>query len=109
MSFSENQYQLTLKILKDKLGIRSDVRDEYLLYRIKAIVNELEEEKGIQLDGENPDHFMFVVDYAYLKYVEADPNRDEHNLQHLRRTIQWKLHNMMIHKSGTDGDGGGNI
>ena len=89
-----------LDLVKARLGISSNVRDTYISAIIDGVIKELEDEKGIVLDGTNPYHLMFVVDYATWRYQ----NRDSEGA--MPRHLQFRLHNLMIHanKESDDND-----
>ena len=78
-------------LVKERLGIRTNVRDIYLTAIVDGVVKELEEEKGLALDGANPYHLMFVVDYATWRYQSRDSDAG------LPRHLQFRLHNLIIH------------
>ena len=85
-------------LVKERLGIKTDVRDTYLTAIVDGVIKELEDEKGLALDGANPYHLMFVVDYATWRYQ----SRDESGA--MPRHLQFRLHNLMIHTGGGAGD-----
>jgi len=85
-------------LVKERLGIKTDVRDIYLTAIVDGVIKELEEEKGLVLDGANPYHLMFVVDYATWRYQ----NRD--SPEGMPRHLQYRLHNMIIHAGGGASD-----
>ena len=87
-----------LELVKARLGITTAVRDVYLTAIIEGIIKELTDEKGLALDGANPYHLMFVVDYATWRYQ----SRDESGA--MPRHLQFRLHNLMIHAGGGSGD-----
>ena len=87
-----------LELVKARLGLTSAVRDTYLAAIIDGIVRELEDEKGLSLDGDNPYHLMFVVDFATWRYQ----NRD--TMEAMPRHLQFRLHNLMIHAGGGASD-----
>ena len=87
-----------LDLIKARLGITSSVRDTYLTAIVNGVVRELEDEKGLVLDGANPYHLMFVVDYATWRYQ----NRD--TMEAMPRHLQFRLHNLMIHAGGGASD-----
>ena len=87
-----------ISLVKDRLGIKTDVRDTYLTAIVDGAVKELEEEKGLALDGANPYHLMFVVDFATWRYQ----NRD--SPEGMPRHLQFRLHNLMIHAGGGASD-----
>ena len=80
-----------LQLVKERLGIRTNVRDTYLAAIVEGVVKELEDEKGLVLDDTNPYHLMFVVDYSTWRYQ----NRDSEGA--MPRHLQFRLHNLMIH------------
>ena len=81
-------------LVKERLGIKTDVLDTYLTAIVDGVIKELEDEKGLALDGANPYHLMFVVDYATWRYQ----SRDESGA--MPRHLQFRLHNMIIHAGG---------
>lgn len=81
-------------LVKERLGIRSTVRDTYLQAIAGSVVKELEDEKGLVLEAANPYHLMFCVDYATWRYQ----SRDEPGA--MPRHLQFRLHNLMIHTRG---------
>ena len=87
-----------LELVKARLGLTSAVRDTYLTAIIDGIVKELTDEKGLSLDGDNPYHLMFVVDFATWRYQ----NRD--TMEAMPRHLQFRLHNLMIHAGGGASD-----
>jgi len=80
--------------VKDRLGIRTTVRDTYLTAIVDGVIRELEDEKGVALDGDNPAHLMFCVDYATWRYQSRDSTGA------LPRHLQFRLHNLIIHSGG---------
>ncbi len=78
-------------LVKERLGIKSSARDTYLTAIVDGVLEELEDEKGLVLDGTNPYHLMFVVDFATWRYQ----NRD--TMEAMPRHLQFRLHNLMIH------------
>jgi len=87
-----------LELVKARLGITTVVRDVYLTAIIEGIIKELTDEKGLALDGANPYHLMFVVDFATWRYQ----SRDESGA--MPRHLQYRLHNLMIHTGGGASD-----
>ena len=87
-----------LQLVKARIGITTVVRDSYLTAIIEGIIKELTDEKGLVLDGANPYHLMFVVDFATWRYQ----NRD--TMEAMPRHLQFRLHNLMIHAGGGASD-----
>lgn len=82
--------EIILQLIKEVLGIRTDVRDIYITAIIKGIIKELEDEKGLNLDGSNDYHLLFVVDYVSWSYKNKDGAG-------MPRHLQFRLHNLIIH------------
>lgn len=80
-----------LELVKARIGLTSTVRDDYLLAIIQGVINELEDEKGLSLDGDSPYHLMFVVDYATWRYMSRDSTGA------MPRHLQYRLHNLIVH------------
>lgn len=85
-------------LVKDRLGIRSNVRDTYITAIAYGVIKELEDEKGLAIDLANPYHLMFVVDYATWRYQSRDSDGA------MPRHMQYRLHNLMIHAGGVQND-----
>lgn len=81
-------------LVKERLGIWTTVRDTYITAIANGVIKELEDEKGLVLDGANPYHLMFVVDYATWRYQSRDSDGA------MPRHLQYRLHNLMIHAGG---------
>lgn len=84
-----------LQLVKDRLGIRSNLRDGYLLAIIEGIISELEDVQGLVLDSTSPNHLIFIVDYAAWRYENAGKQEG------MPRHLQFRLHNLVIKKAGT--------
>lgn len=80
-----------LQLVKDRLGISTNIRDTYLTAIINGVVKELEDEKGLVLDEVNPYHLIFIVDYVTWRYQSRDSNAA------MPRHLQFRLHNLMVH------------
>jgi len=87
-----------LGLVKARIGLTTEVRDTYLVAIIEGVTSELGDEKGLVLDGTNPYHLMFVVDFATWRYQ----NRD--TMEAMPRHLQYRLHNMIIHAGGGASD-----
>jgi len=82
---------VVLPLVKERLGIKSAVRDVYLIAIIEGVVEELEDEKKLVLDGANSYHLIFVVDYVTWRYQSRDSSSG------MPRHLQFRLHNLLIH------------
>lgn len=80
-----------LELVKARIGLTSTVRDEYLRAIVQGVISELEDEKGLSLDGDSPYHLMFVVDYATWRYMSRDSTGA------MPRHLQYRLHNLIVH------------
>ena len=80
-----------MALVKERLGIRTNVRDTYLTAIVQSVVKELEDEKGLTLEADNSYHLLFCVDYASWRYQ----SRDESGA--MPRHLQFRLHNLMLH------------
>lgn len=83
-----------LKLTKARIGIKTNVRDEYLQKIVESVIEEMNESHGLLLDSDNSFHLMFVVDYASWRYL----NRDQP--EGMPRHLQFRLHNMIISNLG---------
>ena len=86
---------IVLQLVKEVLGIKSDTRDKYFTAIIKGVTKELEDEKGLILDGINDYHLLFVVDYVAWSYKNKDSSG-------MPRHLQFRLHNLIIHVGGNN-------
>jgi hypothetical protein len=84
-------------LIKERLAIRANVRDNYITAIANSVVKELEDEKGLTLDADNAYHLQFCVDYATWRYKSRDSEGS------LPRHLQFRLHNLILHarRSGT--------
>ncbi|GEP66498.1 hypothetical protein ACUH7Y_25240 [Clostridium beijerinckii] len=82
--------ELILQLVKEELGIKSGIRDNYITAIIKGITKELEDEKGLILEYENFYHLLFIVDYVAWSYRNKDHAA-------MPRHLQYRLHNLIIH------------
>lgn len=80
-----------LSLTKERIGIRTKVRDEYLTFRIKGVLDEIKKEYKLKLDQENFSHVMFLVDYATWAYDNRDVAK-----QKMPRHLQFRLHNLIV-------------
>ncbi|MNH78577.1 hypothetical protein D3C73_308840 [compost metagenome] len=83
-----------VSLIKERLGIRTAVRDTYLTAIANSVVKELEDEKGLTLQADNSYHLLFVVDYATWRYESRD------QAGAMPRHLQFRLHNLMLHVGG---------
>lgn len=98
---------LVLDLVKARLGISSTVRDTYLTAIIEGVITELEDAQGLALDGANPYHLMFVVDYATWRYQSViEPSHIPGRVPlPMPRHLQFRLHNLIVEqKAGASDD-----
>lgn len=80
-----------LALVKARLGISTTVRDSYLTAIINGVLKELEDEKGLVLDGTNSYHLIFVVDYVTWRYQSRDSEGS------MPRHLKYRMHNLLLH------------
>lgn len=85
---------IVLQLVKEAIGIKTDVRNTYITAIINGVIKELEDEKGLSLDRNNPYHLLFVVDYVAWSYKNKDGAG-------MPRHLQFRLHNLIIHIGGS--------
>lgn len=85
---------LSLDLVKARLGISSDVRNDYLKTIIRGVVKEMSSLHKITLDSQNDMHLMFVVDLATWRYQNRDVPTG------MPRHLQFRLHNLVISAGG---------
>lgn len=81
-------------LVKARIGITTTARDVYLTAIADGVIKELEDEKGLVLDGANPYHLMFVVDFCTWRYQNRDSDTG------MPRHLQFRLHNLIIKRAG---------
>lgn len=86
--------ETVLQLVKARLGITTNARDSYIEAIVQGVITELEDVQGLVLDGDNPYHLMFVVDFATWRYQ----NRD--TMEAMPRHLQFRLHNLIISGGG---------
>lgn len=97
--------ETVLQLVKARLGISSNVRDTYLTAIIEGVITELEDTQGLVLDGANPYHLMFVVDYSTWRYqsVREPGNAPSGKVPlSMPRHLQFRLHNLIVQAGGQD-------
>ncbi|MFV0527758.1 MAG: hypothetical protein ACK5MN_03410 [Lachnospiraceae bacterium] len=82
-----------LSLLKARKGISTDIRDVLLLAIISGIISDIKYVNGIELDESNAGHTMLVLDWATWKYDHPEDGA-------VPRSIQYRLHNLIIKKAG---------
>lgn len=81
--------ELVLEILKAKIGLTTNVRDEYLKAIVKSVMEELENSYAIHVDLHWMEMKMLVVDFAYYRYA----NKEDRGVP---RDIVFRIHNMKM-------------
>lgn len=92
-----------LALTKARLGITSNVRDELIQAIIDAIIVELQNEKGLSLDWDSPNHLMFVADYATWRYQSVTLVNPTGTLE-MPSHILLRLHGLMLSAYRSDGN-----
>lgn len=80
-----------LELLKLKLGITTNKRDNILENILESIYIELREVQGINLDLKNKSHLFFLIDYAEFRYKGGGK---------IPRHLQWRMNNFYIKVGG---------
>lgn len=86
--------ELLLSMAKDSLAIKNSARDSRLTAIINGVIKELEEEQGLALSGDNPQHLLFVTDYVTWRH--------EHPGDDMPRHLKFRLHNLIISSGGDE-------
>lgn len=79
-----------LTLLKAQLGITVAARDEYLHAILEGVKKELKDIQGLDLDDSNPNHLMFLVDYAAWRYESKGQDTG------MPERLRWRLRNLMV-------------
>lgn len=80
----------TLNLVRNRLGITSTVRDDYIAALIEGVRSELEDRQGIKIDDTNPSEQMFLVDYVIYRYQNTN------DLSEMPKHLHWRLRNLMV-------------
>jgi len=83
-----------IALVKDRLGIMSTVRDNYISAIVESVVDELTNVQGLELEDSSSTHLLFCVDLATWRYMSRD-SKDA-----LPRHLQFRLHNLIISQTG---------
>lgn len=87
-----------LEIVKIRVGLASEVRDDFIKTLIEGTRDQLEEINGIILKDTNNAHKLFLADYVAWRY---DNQGDDRMPSHLRIRFN-ELYNMQHIKSDKD-------
>lgn len=68
MSTKDKNVMSLLDIVKIRVGISSNVRDDFISTLIDATKHQLEKTNGIILDDDNIHHSMFLADFVSWRY-----------------------------------------
>lgn len=82
-----------VELLKSVLGYKTAVRDTLLTRIVDSVIDELENNKGIKIDLENNEHFMFIVDLSAHRYKNQGGDS-------LPRNLEYRLRNLIIKYRG---------
>lgn len=85
---------IALKLVKDRLGLFSNVRDEIIYKIIEGVMDELINVHGLNLSMENARHLMFVVDMSVWRYQSKDASGA------MPRNLQFRFHNLLLSDRG---------
>lgn len=83
-----------LSVTKQRLGILSDVRDEYIQARCLASLYSLFFERGIKIDPDDTNHLLFLCDYTCWQYRNIDAPGA------MPQDIRFRLNNLITKNAG---------
>lgn len=86
-----------LGLVKESIGIRSSTtRDDFIRAIIRSVIQELQDEKGINLEPNNMTHVMFITDMSAWRYNNRETKES------MPRHLQFRLHNLIIHNKAVE-------
>lgn len=88
MALNEEKEKTCLKLVKSRLGITQNVRDEYITDIIRGVISDLENRNGIVIDGDDFGHLMFVCDYSEYRYSNV-------GISAIPRHLEMRLHDLI--------------
>ncbi|MDY4128694.1 hypothetical protein [Peptostreptococcus porci] len=80
-----------LSILKMRLGISTDKRDDYLKSLLKSLIVEFKEIHGININILNEYQKMFLIDFAEFRYNYKGEDKKD-----IPRHLKWRFNNIYI-------------
>ncbi|PPA71911.1 hypothetical protein [Jeotgalibacillus proteolyticus] len=86
------QKEVVLPLIKQRIGIRSDIRDTYIESIIAGVESEMKK-KGILVNKEDQSHIMFIVDFSTWRYQNRDTMGDT------PRHLQYRLKELYLQAS----------
>ena len=79
------------ELLKLRLGMSTDVMSERLLHLLDATIHMLDDEKGIEVNMDNPLMLEFIVSYSAWLYEHKSETAG------MPRYLQAELRNLYLH------------
>lgn len=89
---------MILSLVKQRIGLMSQVRDDYIEARILASITSLTKEKGITIDETDMNLIMFIVDYTVWQYQSVG------NVGAMPIDLRQRLNNILVKYTGGGGD-----
>ena len=83
-----------LSVTKQRLGIMSAVRDNYIQARCVASLYSLFDERSIKINPDDTNHLLFLCDYTCWQYKNID------NLGDMPLNIRFRLNNLLTKNMG---------
>lgn len=84
-----------LQVVKWRLGIATNIKDEFIKFLIESTLKEMKSQHKMELTDENHEEKAelreFIVDYVCYKYNNAE-------YKGMPRSLQLKLHNLKINR-----------
>jgi len=85
-----------LSLVKQRLGIMSNVRDAYLTARIEAVLRSLTFERGITIDEDDMNIAMLIVDLSAWHYENVSNKA-------MSNDLRLRLNNILTKSTGGEG------
>jgi len=84
-----------LTLVKQRIGIITGARDDYITYRCIASLDELLTEKNIKINDKDINLLMFLVDFTTWRYLSIEQPTA------MPEDIRYRLNNLLIEKAGS--------
>jgi hypothetical protein len=77
-------------VVKMRKGIKSDVRDDYIMIRLLSALMEIGKQKSIIIDENDCNHLIFLADYTVWQYDSFG------NHKAMPEDLRYRLNNLLI-------------
>ena len=92
---TEKINNIILPLVKSVLGYSTTIRDILLTERVKSVISDLTDNKGIAIDYSNNEHIMLIVDLTCFQYENKGGGT-------LPRNLDFRVKNLIIKYRGAD-------